>query len=82
MKILECVKFTITIDALAIRISNNRECVIIPHDLASEISLATAMAVAERLLEGDFKITDIKINNKKLEVEYNRELGEYLLISR
>ena len=87
MKVLESRKFSITVDTLAIRISNNRECVVIPHDIAESMPLAAALTVAEKLLNSDYKVKE-RISDKVVLVttgaataEYHEEFGEFLVIN-
>ena len=87
MKILESKRFYITIDTLAVRISNSKESVVILNDVAESMPLAAALAVAEKLLNSDYKVKE-RISDKVVLVttgaataEYHEEFGEFLVIN-
>ena len=84
MKVLEHKKFTVTVDAVSVCISNEKECV--KFSDPDGISLATALELAEKLLNHDYKvkerISDIAIVvTETAEAEYHKEFGEFLVIN-
>ena len=91
MKILESSNFVVTVDTYAIRITKNKKSVVIPHSIASDIPLATAIAVAEKLLNSDYRVKERISDNivivvtetaeAEAEAKYHEEFGEYLILN-